>query len=252
MTAKGFVCWLSVIVLTLGLAGCGKKKYAPPPPTGPDRTGRAPATQRPYTVNGRTYYPIPSAQGHSEKGIASWYGRKFHGRKTANGETYDMYALTAAHKTLPMNTLVNVVNLNNGDSVKVRINDRGPFVRGRIIDLSYSGAKAIGLIRTGTAPVRIEAVGQPGRDGQAPPGFTLGRLTIQVGAFTDRDNALRLQKKLNAAYSDAQAAIVRYDRGDRIFFRVRVFSVDKPARAEQKQDQLQADGFGRGFVVALD
>ena len=251
MTAKGFVCCLGVILLTLGLTGCAKKKYAPPP-AGSGQTGRAPATQRPYTINGRTYYPIPSAQGHSEEGIASWYGRKFHGRKTANGETYDMYALTAAHKTLPMNTLVKVVNLKNGDTVKVRINDRGPFVRGRIIDLSYSGAKAIGLVRTGTAPVRIEAIGQPGRDGQTPPAFALGRMTIQVGAFTDRNNALRLRKKLNATYSDARANIVRYDRGDRIFYRVRVFSVDQPARAERKQDLLQADGFGRGFVVAID
>ncbi|MCI5132293.1 MAG: septal ring lytic transglycosylase RlpA family protein, partial [Candidatus Electrothrix sp. EH2] len=97
---------------------------------------KIPGTQRPYVIEGQTYYPIPSAQGYEETGLASWYGDPFHGRKTANGETYDMYGVTAAHKTLPMNTMLLVKNLRNGKTATVRINDRGPFVDGRIIDLS--------------------------------------------------------------------------------------------------------------------
>lgn len=115
-------------------------------------------TQRPYVIEGQTYYPIPSAQGYEETGLASWYGDPFHGRKTANGETYDMYGGTAAHKTLPMNTMLLVKNLTNGRTATVRINDRGPFVDGRIIDLSYTTAKNLGILRNGTEKVQITAL----------------------------------------------------------------------------------------------
>ena len=119
---------------------------------------KPPATQRPYVIEGQTYYPVSSAEGYEETGFASWYGDPFHGRKTANGETYDMYGVTAAHKTLPMNTMLLVKNLANGKTTTVRINDRGPFVDGRIIDLSYSTAKELGVVRHGTEQVQIIAL----------------------------------------------------------------------------------------------
>lgn len=119
---------------------------------------KIPGTQRPYVIEGQTYYPIPSAQGYEESGLASWYGDPFHGRKTANGETYNMYGVTAAHKTLPMNTMLLVKNLTNGRTATVRINDRGPFVDGRIIDLSYTTAKNLDILRNGTEKVQITAL----------------------------------------------------------------------------------------------
>ena len=117
------------------------------------------ATMRPYTINGKTYYPTTVSVGDTASGIASWYGPDFHGKKTSNGETYNMNAMTAAHKTLPMNTMVRVTNLSSGAQTTVRINDRGPFVAGRIIDLSKAAATSIGMIGTGTARVKLEVVG---------------------------------------------------------------------------------------------
>ena len=117
------------------------------------------ATMRPYTINGKTYYPTTVSVGDTALGIASWYGPDFHGKKTSNGETYNMNAMTAAHKTLPMNTMVRVTNLGNGAQTTVRINDRGPFVAGRIIDLSKAAATSIGMIGAGTARVKLEVVG---------------------------------------------------------------------------------------------
>ena len=114
--------------------------------------------KNPYTVNGVTYQLMPSAKGYSEEGMASWYGNKFHGRKTSNGETYSMYGMTAAHKTLPIPAYVRVTNLTNGRQIIVRVNDRGPFHSGRIIDLSYAGAKKLGYHQHGTARVRVDAI----------------------------------------------------------------------------------------------
>jgi rare lipoprotein A len=119
---------------------------------------KRPATQRPYVIKGETYHPIPSAEGYEETGFASWYGDPFHGRKTANGETYDMYGVTAAHKTLPMNTMLLVKNMVNGKTTTVRVNDRGPFVDGRIIDLSYTTAQELGVVHHGTEKVQIIAL----------------------------------------------------------------------------------------------
>jgi len=146
-------------------AGCTRTYnygvYESVPTYGEPKTSRAVhrATMKPYSVSGRRYYPTVVSVGTVYRGVASWYGRDFHGRKTSNGEYYNMYALTAAHKTLPMNTMVKVTNLNNGRSVVVRINDRGPFVKNRIIDLSYAAAKRIGMAGRGTAPVMVEVLG---------------------------------------------------------------------------------------------
>lgn len=122
--------------------------------------GPTKATQRSYVIRGIRYHPILSARGFRETGIASWYGGKFHGRRTANGEVYNMYAMTAAHKTLPMGTILRVKSLTNGRKITVRINDRGPFIRGRVIDLSYAAARELGMIRDGVKKVRITAIGE--------------------------------------------------------------------------------------------
>ena len=116
------------------------------------------STMKPYKVRGKWYYPIPAIEGETFIGKASWYGPNFHGRLTSNGERYNMHKRTAAHKTLPINTYVRVTNLNNGLETIVRINDRGPFVRGRIIDLSYQAAKEVGVIKKGVVPVKLEVV----------------------------------------------------------------------------------------------
>ncbi len=236
-------------------AGCGPKKVRPRPAKPPvEGQKRVPATQRPYTINGRTYYPIPTSRGYRAEGLASWYGRKFHGRKTASGERYDMYAMTAAHKTLPLGTRVEVKNLKNGRKATLRINDRGPFVRGRIIDLSYKAAKKLGVAGPGTAPVVVRAVGQavsPGRVGP-PPAFKMGPFTVQVGAFTLESNASRLAGRLSARYAPERARVTAFDDGTKVFYRVRIFSLKNEARAGEMVQRLSRAGFGGGVIVALD
>ncbi|HDP94235.1 MAG TPA: septal ring lytic transglycosylase RlpA family protein [Candidatus Aminicenantes bacterium] len=138
----------------------------------------------------------PVAGGHTMEGTASWYGEKFHGRRTANGEIYDMHLLTAAHKTLPFHTLVRVTRLDSGRTVMVRINDRGPFVAGRIVDLSFAAARRLGMTEDGTAVVRLEAVSA---DLPLPPPPAAG-VRVQAGAFSICDNALVLVRKLSAAF----------------------------------------------------
>lgn len=153
-----------------------------------------PATMRPYTIKGKTYYPATVNVGDTQKGLASWYGPGFHGKKTSNGETYNMHLDTAAHKTYPMNTMVKVTNTNTNQSAIVRINDRGPFVSGRIIDLSKKTASDIGVLAKGTAPVKLEVVGFHGKTAtSSTPAkdktFVGGDFMVQVGAFRNRNGA---------------------------------------------------------------
>ena len=167
-----------------------------------------------------------------------------------------MYACTAAHKTLPMGTYVRVHNLTNGREVDVRINDRGPFVRGRIIDLSYGSAKKIGLVGPGTAHVEIVVLGVPNEttvNGKVQRTFVsgnyyVGDFTIQVGSFRDKENALRLKNKLAQTYEDAY--IVVYDGGNDTFYRVRVARCTTLDRAKQYEKMLEADGYPNTIVVA--
>lgn len=162
-------------------------------PSGLPSGGRA----KPYTVWGKTYYPLKSAHGFVEEGVASWYGKDFHGKKTANGERYNMYDMTAAHKLLPFNTRVKVTNLTNGKSIVVRINDRGPFVSGRVIDLTYTGANRIGMLGPGTARVRVETIGTV--PGLMQNGDLSGAFYVQIGAFSSRANAAKLVARLQSA-----------------------------------------------------
>ncbi len=170
----------------------------------------------PYTVLGRTYYPLQDARGYSEVGIASWYGDDFHGKKTASGDIYDMYAISAAHKTLPLGTVVRVTNLQNGRQVDLLVNDRGPFVDGRIIDLSYGAARQLGSARAGVVKVRVAAIGSyaapssylaDNRQSRPAPQQAASRPApaqqaaqtayyIRVGAFAVEENALRLRDRL--------------------------------------------------------
>lgn len=164
------------------------------------------ATMRPYEIRGIKYYPTVVNVGDEFNGNASWYGPDFHGKSTSNGEIYNMYDMTAAHKTLPMNTIVKVTNKNNGLSTVVRINDRGPFVETRIIDLSNSAAKKIGLIATGTAPVTVEVLGFDAKDrriptakelAESPRQLSLDGFAIQIGSFVKIEGAIATQQKYN-------------------------------------------------------
>jgi rare lipoprotein A len=212
------------------------------------------AHQRPYSVNGRRYDPLADSNGFSERGMASWYGRDFHGRKTSNGEIYDMNAMTGAHKTLPMGTWVQVTNEENGRQVKVRINDRGPFVKGRIIDVSYAAAKRLGLVGPGTAPVRIECLADNGpavpvKDISRPRDISLTEAyAVQVGAFTLRENARRLADKLEEKTGSAD---IYQDRvGDTLFYRVTAGRYANLAEAEIARGRLEQQGYTNCFVVA--
>jgi len=205
------------------------------PPATPPVVASAPKKNKPA--------PAPAPPGYTEEGNASWYGVPFHGRHASNGEIYDMYKLTAAHRTLPFETMVRVTNLNNGKSTVVRITDRGPFVDNRVIDLSFAAAREVDSIGPGVVPVRVEVI-SPGIDA------TSGFFTVQVGAFRDRGNADRLRDRLGISYSPI--FIQQYDSPDGVLYRVRVGKISGEDNAHQFSDQLrQREGF-TPFVTRLD
>ena len=185
--------------------------------------------------------PTPIVQG--ERGIASWYGHPYHGRPTASGEIYNMYDMTAAHRTLPFGTRVTVHDLENGQDVTVRINDRGPFVEGRIIDLSYAAAQAMRM--PGIAQVYLEILGLGG--GGAPPGV----FAVQVGAFRDQSNAARLKQRIESQFGPV--IIQDFDRGDGLFYRVRVgHESSEDAARSLAQSLRRANLATETFVVRLN
>jgi rare lipoprotein A len=234
-------------LLTLVFAfGCAKKSTFSTPPEHP----------RPYKIGRKWYQPLASSKDFKQKGIASWYGADFHGKKTANGETYDMHEVTAAHKTLPLDTYVKVDNLENGKSIVVRVNDRGPFVRGRIIDLSFAAAKKLGIVEKGTAKVKIKALGTPAKTAVnsnepvklIPANYDSGIFTFQVGAFEDRENAERLRQKLDRQYKNAH--ISPFDNGHDTLYRVRVGRYDTLEKIIEAEHILTEKGFKDIFIVA--
>jgi rare lipoprotein A len=182
---------------------------------------------------------------YRETGMASWYGEDFHGRRTANGEIYDMYAMTAAHRTLPFHTRVRVTNLDTGKKTEVRINDRGPFIPGRIIDLSKSGAKELGLLGPGTAKVVVETIGFYPGAAQSVEGL----YAIQVGAFQERDNAYRFREDL--AKKHPHVRIVQWETNSKRFYRVRLGSFRTEDEARRYQENLIRDHL-TGFIVRED
>jgi rare lipoprotein A len=202
---------------------------------------------------GKWYQPLPTAAGFNQSGKASWYGKKFHGRKTANGETYNMYGISAAHKTLPLGTWVRVVNLENQRTLDVRINDRGPFVHGRIIDLSYGAAKKLGVVGPGTAKVRISSLGKRSGSGKTPEyvpvEWNKGKFTFQVGAFKDRGNARRLSQKLSHNYKNVHI-FSYYHETHGTLYGVRLGLATTLQQAGQYKQILRQNGFEGAFTIA--
>lgn len=205
----------------------------------------------PYTVLGTTYRVVPVPPGYRERGFASWYGTKFHGRHTSNGEPYDVYAMTAAHKTLPIPCYVRVKNIENGRSVVVRVNDRGPFHEGRVLDLSYAAAYRLGYADTGTALVELELLDPMAPEWVARRGEAAGRMQIataspavrktyvQAGAFRSRDSARSLQQTLVSLLGHA-VAVHRSDDSADPWYRVRIGPLESSEALEDTQRRLAA------------
>ncbi len=267
--------------VVLILTGCGSKPVQPTTSTpateaiiNPDRSSRG--NPPVYEVMGQRYYVLDSSAGYREQGMASWYGSDFHGRPTSSGEPYDMHGMTAAHRTLPIPTWVEVTNLRNGRSVIVRINDRGPFVDGRIIDMSYAGAEALGMVRAGTAPVEVRALGEPaaapriisaqavsapGSESRrfaliseaaaATPGsgdLPMRQIFAQVGAFSDRGNATRLVSTLEAGGLESAFVLFASSDSDELH-RVRIGPLSSIAAYDELIERLAALGHTESRLV---
>ncbi|GER08180.1 hypothetical protein GCM10007972_04650 [Iodidimonas muriae] len=241
------------LILALAVAACGggPRVYAPsspPSPTGAQKVGK------PYQVAGIWYYPAHD-HDYDEVGTASWYGPKFHGRPTANGEVFDMNKVSAAHPTLPLPSHVRVTNLDNGRAITVRINDRGPFARGRILDLSRRAAQLLGFEKQGTAKVRVQLVRSDGSIADARNAPTvqprqiasneqvLGPLFVQIGSFSDVNNARKLRQQLSGI---GKISIETADTHEGVVYRVRI----GPFKSERDARQMLDRVFKRGFYGA--
>jgi peptidoglycan lytic transglycosylase len=190
-----------------------------------------------------TLRPTTAVVGAEERGLASWYGHPYHGRKTSSGEVYDMNAMTAAHRTLPFSTWLHVENLNNGRVVRVRVNDRGPWVDGRVVDVSHAAGLVLGIVGPGVAPVRLRVIAPPA-GAAAPPAFAL-----QVGAFTDEAGALALQRTLSDA--GVESRVVRAGDGGRELYRVRAAGTF-PTRAAADAQAARLAARGHRAIVVSD
>lgn len=242
------------------LTGCGSLSSDGAPPPGFDASDVENAVPRDlprsrygnpdhYSVFGHTYYVLDRSRGYDEKGIASWYGTKFHGQRTSSGEAYDMYKMTAAHKTLPLPSFVRVTNLQNGRSVIVKVNDRGPFHENRIIDLSYAAAMKLGVVKTGTAMVEVQAIDPAHPDAApAPPAQPGAQIFVQVGAFSEPDNAYRLLGKLLKA-GLGRATIQTSRDGDTTWYRVRIGPLGGADAADRITARLNRLGVSGSIVV---
>ncbi|WP_456485141.1 septal ring lytic transglycosylase RlpA family protein [Hydrogenimonas sp.] len=264
-TVKSFFALLSLLLL---FGGCSHRGYIPAngsisnPVVSTQRSSKAihRATLRPYTVNGKRYYPTVVSVGWRQDGIASWYGPNFHGGTTSNGERYNMYAMTAAHKTLPMNTMVKVTNKRNGRSVVVRINDRGPFVQRRIVDLSYAAARKLGIDKTGTAPVRLEVLGfdsliasmaKKGARGGAS--FVASRrevvlegFAVQVGAFRNERGARIYQQRYDNFEGRYHTRVEKFQVDGRPLYRVWLTGFKSE---EEAKDFIESWGIPGAFII---
>lgn len=265
---------------TLTLAACsGNKVRGDGPPSGSMRPHDLPGDAVPrleprsrygngpvYEVLGKQYRVMNSATGYQERGVASWYGKKFHGNLTSNRETYDMYAMTAAHKTLPLPTYVQVRNLRNDRSVIVRVNDRGPFVHNRIIDLSYAAATKLDMIGDGTSLVEVTAISFEGPAGDRPvrkstppePPATpapirsepaVSTIYVQVGAFGERANAERRLAML--AQAGIGNAFLHEERtAERVLYRVRIGPVADVVQYDVLVEELENIGINDPYLIA--
>jgi len=271
-------------IALLALAACGGNKVrGDGPPSGSSRIPDLPgdAIPRPesrsrygngpvYEVLGKRYTVMPSSAGYQERGVASWYGKKFHGNLTSNRETYNMYAMTAAHKTLPLPTYVRVRNLSNNRSIVVRVNDRGPFVHNRIIDLSYSAALKLDMIKDGTSLVEVTAINFDAPQGDRPvrrsippappatsdepapyrstPAVVENKIYVQVGAFGDRANAERRLGALSLA--GIKDAFIHEERApDRTLYRVRIGPVADVVQYDVLVEELENIGITDPYLI---
>ena len=211
-----------------------------------------PKRNRPYTVFGKTFSPMRQLAPYRERGFASWYGRRYHGNATASGEIYDMFQMTAAHRTLPLPSYARVTRTDDGRSAIVRINDRGPFLYGRLIDLSYAAAKKLGVVESGTAEIIVESILPDGDSSPPPPPESPAELTefyVQVGAFQIADNADNFKSRFSAdAPSGAdELKIVRDD--SRNLYLARLGPYLSRAAADAALSLLIKSGLA-GFIVA--
>jgi len=241
------------LLVALVTSGCAPKRTTanvPPAPQPAPSNTTPPNTKPPRAVPPNAGQPNKNNKlgpiapgGYAEQGIASWYGLPFHGRQAANGEIYDMHKFTAAHRTLPFNTVVRVTSLVNGEHVDVRITDRGPFVGDRVIDLSLAAASAIDMVGSGTARVRLEIV-------NAPTNPAKGSFGVQVGAFSDRKNAERLRDQLSSRYQtiSIQEGIGPNGR----LFRLRIGNEPSEDAARKLASKLHSEDGFETFVVRLD
>ena len=250
------VHWLALIsffIFSLFMTACSQKVEHTVAPSATKYTSasRHKSTMRSYVVHGHTYHPSYVEIGQTMTGISSWYGPNFHGKHTSNGEVYNMHARTAAHKTWPMDTMVRVHNLQNGKSTIVRINDRGPFVKGRIIDCSYAAGKEIGLDRMGIAKVSVEVLGFAGKI--EPSGriaknkkmhtrtrIALSNFGIQIGAFRRYAGAQTIKANYSGRYTRYNPIIKRFDVGGEALYRVWLmgFGSEQEARDFKNNNNL--------------
>lgn len=256
MYLRGTARRLAVVAWVALLSACGlvpERDRSPADPAAASCAGPKSryGNPRSYVVHGKRYHTLPSAQGFVERGIASWYGKKFHGRRTSSGVTYDMHGMTAAHKTLPLPTYVLVRNLSTGREIRVCVNDRGPFHRNRIIDLSYAAAKKLGIARKGTGFVEVRAIGPGSAPARAVAGSTqaggagAAGIFMQAGAFRVAANAERLRAEL-AAISGTPVRVLR--AGDRLY-RVRLGPLSGVEEADRLANALSRFGYERPQIV---
>jgi len=250
----------AVLFSSMLFTGCASKKKTVFKAAGHTSAARKKSTMRCYTVRGKKYRPTYVEVGQKMHGISSWYGPNFHGKQTSNGERYNMHARTAAHKTWPMDTMVRVRNLQNGRSTIVRINDRGPFVRGRIIDCSYKAGKELGLDRMGIAKVEIEVVGFAGKiqsdaaiakakRTKTETRIRLSNFGVQVGAFQRYKGAVVTRKMFASMYPKHRAIIKKFDnvgrRGQQLY-RVWLMGFDSE---EEARDFMNCNSLRGAFIV---
>jgi rare lipoprotein A len=209
-----------------------------------------------YEVFGKRYYVLDGSEGFKQKGQASWYGTKFHGQRASSGETYNMYAMTAAHKTLPLPTYVEVKNLENGRRAVVKVNDRGPFHDGRIIDLSYAAATKLGVVATGTAPVEIRALrlGSANKPEKAVAAVEdkyfddNGKLYVQIAAFSAEENAMKLISELRE--KNFHSVRIHVDNKDgKLLYRVRIGPMPTSNVAERVLAQLKEINLNNAKII---
>lgn len=225
------------------------------PPIHPTSNSGEPLYNQSYVVWGTRYHVLPTAKGYDRRGIASWYGPKFHGKKTSTGASYNMYGLTAASRDLPLPTWVRVTNLDNGRQVVVKVNDRGPFVANRIIDLSYGAARRLDMIRKGTALVEVQAINpRDPKSGPPPPAVVRGapppRLYLQLGAFSNSDNAARFKSQLAARGFAPLVVQAGPDTAGDALYRVRLGPLAGVAAVDSAAEHMRSLGI-KAFQVVL-